>query len=371
MKKTLHILLLLFFVLLCKYSSAQQPVFTDSAIAAIAIQRGIQPVDIPGFIAHYRKINSSADQTTMRSPTVVVPQSTYNFGFENGDFSGWTGYIGDNDSISATIWSNVQNGIFSTTNNAALINCNVRHTIMDTAAIDNCGNFQILPPGLGSAVARLNNNCSNYMGAGLKKTWTVTTSSATLFISYALLLNDGGHSPNEAPYFKYSIKDSSNLNILLERTIFTFDTLYSFLVCPTDPFTSYQTWRTDTIDLSNYINQTVEISFEVAGCIFGGHFGYAYINVDLPNLSNIYTLPQNTFSLYPNPSTNIVTLQSPHSLSPDDSFVITDLSGRIINVPSERNANGWTISSAALSAGIYMISFYSSNGVSTNRFIVE
>lgn len=357
MKQKACFLLLLLFTLCSKYSSAQQAAFTDNEIAVIAAQRGIQPVDLPGFIAHYRKLNSPQQRTAMPTPAVAAPVSIFNFGFENGDFSGWTGYIGDNDIMSDSIWSNVQNGFFSDTNNALVINCNARHTIFDTSSTDPCGNFQILHPAMGNNVVRLNNSCASYMGAGLKKSWTVAANSSTLYMSYALLLNDGGHATSEAPYFLYEITDTLTDSILLRRLVMAdINTTLPFTMCPSDPFTSRLPWHTDTLDLSAYINQTVEIRMEVAGCIYGGHFGYAYVNVDLPNLIGTEEIAQPNIVLFPNPANEIVQLNYSAPVDNNSFVMITDLAGRRMAADLTQTASGWTINVSELDAGMYLVS---------------
>ncbi|MCA6363345.1 MAG: T9SS type A sorting domain-containing protein [Bacteroidetes bacterium] len=375
MKRFLRSLLLTVILINSTYSTAQQPQLTDSEITAIALQRGIAEIDIPGFITHYRKYHLPHNSQIQRNPsaTPTAPLTTFNLGFETGDFSGWTGYIGNNDIQSDSIWSNVQYGIFSTTNNATINSCNARHTIFDTITTDYCGNFQILPPAMGTAIARLNNNCAGYMGSGIQKSWTVTPGSSVLYISYALLLNDGGHTVLEAPYFSYQISDSITGSVLFDSLIMANqNTTPPFIQCPTDPYTSYLNWRTDTIDLTSWLNQTIIIKLEVAGCIYGAHFGIAYVNLDLPNPSAINTTSQNTLHLQPNPAINFAELTYPQVIDDDAYLILTDMSGRIINTDIMRTSAGWRINTSSLAAGIYTITVIAANEkLSTQRLLIQ
>lgn len=219
-------------------------------------------------------------QRIVLPPNSIAIAPCANPGFETGDFTGWSGWIGDNDVLSGGPLSNIQPGFFSTTNNALVSDCSARHTLMTpTAGVDPCGGFPVIPPNGGQYTIRLGNNCANYMGQAIEQTFTVDASNSTFTYRYAVVLNDGGHLPSEQPYFKIEVLDSlgNPVSNCLQYYENAGGSIPGYQQCPTDPFTSFKPWTTITYDLQTYINQNVTVRFTVAGCIYGGHFGYAYV----------------------------------------------------------------------------------------------
>ncbi len=232
----------------------------------------------------YASMRSSFPVTT----TAVAPCT--NPGFETGDFTGWSGTIGDNTLSSSGPLQNIVPGFFSTTNDAVVSDCSARHTVMTSASaqFDPCGGFPTVPPNGGQYSVRLGNNCSNYMGETIEQTFTVDPNNTSFTYRYAVVLNDGGHSANEQPYFKIEVLDSlgNPISNCLQYYENAGGSIPGYQLCPTDPFTSYKPWTTITFDLTAYINQNITVRFTVAGCIFGGHFGYAYVECSCGNIDD-------------------------------------------------------------------------------------
>jgi hypothetical protein len=85
-----------------------------------------------------------------------------NLGFETGDFTGWLGYIGDNNSSLDNL-INIQSGIFSIGLDALDTKCLARHTILSNPiGANSCGFSPFATPELGQYVTRLGNTCANY-----------------------------------------------------------------------------------------------------------------------------------------------------------------------------------------------------------------
>lgn len=223
-----------------------------------------------------------------------------NVDFETGDFTGWTGYIGDNTVSSYGPLQAIQTGFFSTTNDAAISDCNARHTIMTSAAgNDGCGGFPIVPPGYGSYVLRLGTNCANYQGEIFEQTFQVSASSTNFTYRFAVVLNDGGHLPGEQPYFMIEMRDSVG-NIISPCTQYYVEaggSIPGFQTSSACFGSSYKDWTTVGFDLLPYVNTNVTIRFTVAGCIYGGHYGYAYVDAACSNLADavdVHFCPGNT-----------------------------------------------------------------------------
>ncbi len=252
--------------------------------------------------------------------------SQTNIDFETGNLNGWTGYIG------ANMNSNVSFTSCLTTVNQPLNGTNLNmivksyFSMMTTAApADPYGGFALTSPLGGVDVIRLGNentnvneggdcstpkNCSNTGPAycsticgtpvgssyiespaeAVIQTFAVTSANALLTYAWAAVLNDGGHPTGEEPYFEVKIYNQSGV----EQTCFT-NRIIQKTGVTTPGWTKsatkncwygsspamdvyYKSWTTVNVLLSNYIGQNVTVRFAVAGCVDGGHFGYAYFD---------------------------------------------------------------------------------------------
>lgn len=220
-------------------------------------------------------------------PEVTVMPPCTNLDFETGDFTGWNGFIGDNDVMSGGPLSNLQAGIFSTTQNAPVSDPNARHTIMTAAGgTDPCGGFPVVAPG-GQYSVRLGGETPNYQAEVLEQTFTVSPSSTNITYQYAVILNDGGHAPADQPYFKIEVLDANGnvIDTCVQYYVAAGLSIPGFQTCSNNASSMYKPWTTISIDLSAQVNQNVTIRFTVAGCTQSGHYGYAYIDCACSALS--------------------------------------------------------------------------------------
>lgn len=233
---------------------------------------------------------NAASRDELRS--LAVPSCT-NIDFEAGDFSAWSGFTGDNSSSSGPL-SSIVPGFVSTTINTPVTDCNAQHTILQApSANDPCGNFPVIPPNAGQYIVRLGNNCvvptsfDNY-SQYFEQTFTVDPSNTNFTYRYAAVLNDGLHLPNEQPYLRIDVLDAAGAPIsnCLQYYVAANSGADGFLACPSDPLTYYKDWTTITFDLQNYINQNITVRFTTAGCIYGGHYGYAYIDCSCSSIAD-------------------------------------------------------------------------------------
>lgn len=208
-------------------------------------------------------------------PTVQAPCT--NMDFEAGNFTGWTGSVGDNSLSSNGPLQNIVPGLQSTTMNALLSDASARHTIISSAfGNDPCGGFPGVAPG-GNYSVRLGGTTANYQGEILEQTFTVAPGNTAFTYQYAVVLNDGGHSAGEQPYFKIEMFDQSgNLIPCSQYYVEASGTIPGFQTCGVG--TWYKPWTTVSINLLAYVAQNVTIRFTVAGCIYAGHYGYAYVD---------------------------------------------------------------------------------------------
>ncbi len=215
---------------------------------------------------------------SMRVPNnaLVMPPCT-NMDFEAGNFTGWTGFIGDNTASSSGPLQNIVNGFFSNGMDALVTDASARHTIVSAASgNDPCGGFPCVAPG-GNYSVRLGGSTANYQGEAIEQTFTVGPGNTSFTYEYAVVLNDGGHSTGEQPYFRIEMYDQSgNLIPCAQYYVEASGTIPGFINCGVG--TSYKPWTTVNADLTNYVTQNVTIRFTAAGCIYAGHYGYAYVD---------------------------------------------------------------------------------------------
>lgn len=268
--------------------------FNEARITNLALQKGLSPYEVQMFVAQAKKEyilrafygkqpvsrqeRIEANAGFRLGPVNPTPQAPCtNMDFETATFTGWTGATGDNNLSSLGPLQNIVPGFASTTQDALISDCLARHTIMSTASgTDPCGLFPTVAPG-GNYSVRLGNSCANYQGEILEQTFTVAPGNTSFTYQYAVVLNDGGHSAGEQPYFKIEMFDQSgNLVPCSQYYVEASGTIPGFLPCGVGTF--YKPWTTVNIDLSSFVTANVTIRFTVAGCIYAGHYGYAYVD---------------------------------------------------------------------------------------------
>lgn len=264
--------------------------FNESKVRANALAKGLSPYEIDIAVEKakrtyinrtYYGIEPLSKEERLRSsvnPPLPTPQAPCtNMDFETGNFTGWTGSTGDNSLSSNGPLQNIVPGIASNGVDAALTDALARHTIVTAASgNDPCGGFPMVAPG-GNYSVRLGGTTANYQGEILEQTFTVLPGNTSFTYQYAVVLNDGGHSAGEQPYFKIEMFDQSgNLVPCSQYYVEASGTIPGFQTCGVGTF--YKPWTTVNIDLSTFVAANVTIRFTVAGCIYAGHYGYAYVD---------------------------------------------------------------------------------------------
>jgi gliding motility-associated-like protein len=252
------------------------------------------------------------------SPILPSPQNVYcpNAGFEQATFANWTGSYG------TVVTGAVGSGFPTYTqtsptivnpagNNVSVVNTLNYHTIMTTPATNSVypnvvgwdsiackvvgtqtvSEIPVVNPNGGPASVRLNGANSNYRASKLTYNMSLNPNNKNFSISYALILDNGGHNPEEQPYFSVKVTDQ-NGNLVPGCSTYTvtcnaaLTNTASPLFDPswTDAVTGwggvmYRKWTSYAFDFSNYPAITsVNVEFYVGGCSQGGHYGYAYVD---------------------------------------------------------------------------------------------
>jgi len=303
--------------------------------------KGIRATDIEGYVQTKKHEFSSsqalAKQDHIHTPyeqaakdvqeTVIyltnragipnTPQNVgcSNLGFEQYNFSGWTGGTGTvttGPAGSNPVYNVVGGAIINSAgNNVSLMNTTNYHTIMtipptnpvyptcagyDSLAIHTTGAGQvsaipfISPYSFDPVSVRLNSANANYRAARLKYIATVSSVTQRLSFSYAVVLNDPvSHLAEESPYFKVEVINEGTGTILPGCTSYTFnpkttslsDSLMTSNLTIYGDVIKYRKWQYYTVDLSSLPAGTnVSINFEVGGCTQSGHTGYAYVDAE-------------------------------------------------------------------------------------------
>lgn len=217
--------------------------------------------------------------------SVAIAQCPVNIGFEMGDFTNWTGYTGTFRSVTGGngpgVLSLPTQGIVSG-----------RHTIITRASQqkDYYANFPIASPNGSSYVVKLGNEITGAQAESLTYTFTVPPNNDqfSLIYYYALVLEDppnGSHTNENKPKFTAKVFDVT-ANKYTDCGSFNFvsiSTLPGFTKAPQQSAANdvyYKNWSPVTIDLRGYAGKTLRLEFTTNDCAPGGHFGYAYIDIN-------------------------------------------------------------------------------------------
>jgi gliding motility-associated-like protein len=211
---------------------------------------------------------------------VAQNQCPPNIDFELGTFNRWVCATGFSD---------------NSLNTSGPINN--QHTIVGNSnpALDFYGNFPISCPNGSGYSIRLGNDLSRTKDGGIGAqavTYTYNIPAGTINFSvlyqYAIVLEDPTSTPHttvQKPRFQAIVKNlTDNTDIgCVSFDFFAGGGLPGFLQSRNSPTTStvyYKDWTPITLNLSQYAGKTIELKFVTSDCTLGGHFGYAYVDVN-------------------------------------------------------------------------------------------
>lgn len=221
-----------------------------------------------------------------------------NIGFELGDFTGWTCFTGN---VSQANGVNVT--LSPPDGNRHII---LQNTIPQEK--DYYGKFPVnCPNGSGYSV-KLGNSGVQAQAERISYSFTVPIdkNEYSFIYNYAIVFQNPGHAPEEQPKFTASVFDQT-AGQYLGCGAFEFvasSGLPGFEVSAIDPTIWYKPWSPVTVKLVGCAGKTISIEFTTNDCTRGGHFGYAYIDVNENCTSPV------TGNVYCNGATS-VTLQAP------------------------------------------------------------
>lgn len=336
---------------------------------------------------------------------ILLAQNTcINSGFENGNFSNWSGSKGSShicgDSVTKhPVYTLMSTGIFSTYINANIKDTSALHSIMDNSGniSTSSGNYYMSIPFDTFAVnsssvheipfvcpffsdsfsVRLNNINTNFRAAQL--TYTITNAcTKKLDYAFAVVLNDGGHSPGSNPYFMVKIFDQSwNALDSTTITLYSGDTSLKPSAIAYSNSVWYRKWEKKSIDFSlpTYSNvSTAYIQFTSGSCCYGGHFGYAYIDAQCSVITNscvleVSDIRKENFNLSPNPVSDFIQI-SGNNRSDNDVYYITDLTGRVLKKGKLKSEDD-KIFVSSIEDGVYFLIIENTSGILCKKFVLK
>lgn len=200
--------------------------------------------------------------TFLFAPEVKAQNTCPNSDFSMNDFTNWQGRTGTCCPI------NLPNvGIVAG-----------RHTIMTGTGTDpNTGNLlPVVAPGY-TASARVGNAGTGAQADGISYTINVApdSSNALFLYSYAVVLQDPGHTPAEQPRFEIQVRDQ--FGNVIPCTFFQVSAAAGIPGFQNFGSVRWKPWEQVGVDLSPYVGSSVTIEVRTGDCSQSGHYGYAYI----------------------------------------------------------------------------------------------
>jgi gliding motility-associated-like protein len=203
----------------------------------------------------------------------VKAQCPPNIGFEEGSFNNWECSVGKVDSGGVVI-------VYPSQPSGG------RHTLiknMGNGVVDPFGEFPVnCPNGSGYSI-KIGNDDVGAQAERVSYTFVIPAGQDifSLIYHYAVVFQNPSHDPYQQPRFTAKVFDVT-ANQYIDCSSFDYaasGNLPGFKnVTGTDVF--YKPWSPVTIKLAGYAGKTIRLEFTTNDCTRGGHFGYAYLDID-------------------------------------------------------------------------------------------
>lgn len=207
----------------------------------------------------------------------VFAQCPANLGFEMGGFNNWTCFSCKIDTVVRG---------FQVADVQPIQN---RHTIFKNSKLkDRFGGFPVNCPNSSNYSIRLGNDLGGGEIDGARYTITIPADKDvySIIYNYAVVLQNPNHSESQQPRFTAKVFDVAT-NQYITCSSFDFaasGNLPGFKLSNTigtaNTSVYYKPWSPVTIKLVGYAGKTLQLEFTVNDCTLGGHFGYAYLDIN-------------------------------------------------------------------------------------------
>lgn len=226
----------------------------------------------------------------------VNAQKTRNLGFEEGNTNQWTLKVGRIDPGNNEV-------IIDTDTSESARHLVVNHSLGIDSMLINCGiNLPFVSPGSNYSLRLGNGPIAGNGSESISRKFTVDKSNAYFRFWFAVVLQDPKHEYDHQPRFEVYVKNPAGE--VLECGSYSYraqGVISGFKNCGD---LRIRPWTLAGIDLTQYIGDEVTIEFLTTDCAQGGHFGYAYIDVDAAPLNYKVRVTSDTI-------TNLVTITAP------------------------------------------------------------
>jgi gliding motility-associated-like protein len=204
-----------------------------------------------------------------------------NIDFENGNFDGWTCYIGNASE------SNGVNHIILSPAGGPVFNRQTMYSA-NTGELDPYGGFPVsCPNGSGHSI-RLGNNEAGTEAEGISYEFNIPPgrNEYSLIYYYAVVFQDPNHEIYQQPRLEIEITNVTDGSVI-NCSSFTFipygSVLPGFYESPNpqgDTPVWCKDWSAVSINLDGNAGKRIRLFFKTADCTFRRHFGYAYVDVN-------------------------------------------------------------------------------------------
>ncbi len=196
-----------------------------------------------------------------------------NIGFETGSFDHWDCSIGSISNVDGSI------------SLSASLPTAGRHTLFHNdgqLVLDRYGGFPVNCPNGSNYSIRLGNNSTGRQAEQVSYTFTIpdNQNNFSLIYHYAVVFQNPSHAVWEQPKFTANVFDVTT-GKYIDCSSFSYaasSSLPGFKMSSDSVF--YKPWTPVTIKLSGYASHTIRLEFTTNDCTRGGHFGYAYVDVN-------------------------------------------------------------------------------------------
>lgn len=226
----------------------------------------------------FSQVNAVVNKPISWHPTpnnLAVPCPD-NIGFEFGDFTNWECFTGSVDTAGG---ANVITVFPSPP-------VPKRHTIIPRSVPslkDYYGQFDINAPDGSNFVAMLGDTSTGAEAERTRYTIHVPLNDSTFSVKYdyAVVFENPNHTAIEQPRFISKLIDSATgtpVGCASLEYVATAN-LPGFKTSPIDATVKFKGWSSVFYSLRGYGGQTLYLEFTTADCTLGGHWGYAYVDV--------------------------------------------------------------------------------------------
>jgi gliding motility-associated-like protein len=205
----------------------------------------------------------------------IAAQCPYNIGFEDGTFNGWQCYSG-------TITSTGSVDNLKPTPPLA-----DRHVMLMNSVPqekDFYGKFPVNCPNGSKYSIRLGNSATGAQAERVSYTFTIPAwqNDFSIIYNYAVVFQNPNHSAVQQPKFTARVFDVGAQDYVgcgsFEFVASSGLPGFEVSTVKTDVF--FKPWSPITLKLNGYAGKTIRLEFTNNDCSPGGHFGYAYIDVN-------------------------------------------------------------------------------------------